>query len=78
MICDTPDTPLFAVIFCFFRCMVYSDICCFSADVAKQIICRNCGGRLAQLARALRLHRGCQGFESLIAHKIEFLCVKKL
>lgn len=25
-------------------------------------------GRLAQLARAPRLHRGCQGFESLIAH----------
>lgn len=27
-------------------------------------------GRLAQLARAPRLHRGCQGFESLIAHRI--------
>ena len=26
------------------------------------------GGRLAQLARAPRLHRGCRGFESLIAH----------
>ena len=25
-------------------------------------------GRLAQLARAPRLHRGCRGFESLIAH----------
>ena len=25
-------------------------------------------GRLAQLARALRLHRRCRGFESLIAH----------
>ncbi len=28
-------------------------------------------GRLAQLARAPRLHRGCQGFESLIAHRIK-------
>lgn len=27
-------------------------------------------GRLAQLARAPRLHRGCQGFESLIAHRV--------
>ena len=26
------------------------------------------GGRLAQLARASRLHRECRGFESLIAH----------
>ena len=25
-------------------------------------------GRLAQLVRAPRLHRGCRGFESLIAH----------
>ena len=29
-------------------------------------------GRLAQLARAPRLHRGCRGFESLIAHKTYF------
>ena len=28
-------------------------------------------GRLAQLARAPRLHRGCRGFESLIAHLAE-------
>ncbi|EAQ79460.1 hypothetical protein DSM3645_03253 [Blastopirellula marina DSM 3645] len=27
-------------------------------------------GRLAQLVRALRLHRRCRGFESLIAHSL--------
>ena len=30
-------------------------------------------GRLAQLARAPRLHRGCQGFESLIAHRLDLM-----
>ena len=29
-------------------------------------------GRLAQLARATRLHRVGRGFESLIAHKIKY------
>ena len=29
-------------------------------------------GELAQLARAPRLHRGGQGFESLILHQFDF------
>lgn len=35
------------------------------------LIC-SCFGELAQLARAPRLHRGGQGFESLILHQNEY------
>ena len=38
------------------------------ADKTKRIKIQIRLGRLAQLARALRLHRRCRGFESLIAH----------
>ena len=38
------------------------------ADKINRIRIQGLLGRLAQLARALRLHRRCRGFESLIAH----------
>ena len=43
---------------------------CPAVRMIKQVFRQEHPGRLAQLARASRLHRECRGFESLIAHQI--------